>query len=123
MTRGGAGDRGAASLFVLAVGLVLVAAGLAGAAVGSARVARHTARNAADLGALAGAVHAVEGTPVACAVADRFVSANGARMTGCTVSGLEILIRAEVRVAPLPGVTRQAVAEARAGPIEAPVGD
>ena len=83
VVRAGGRDRGAASILLLAVGLVLVAAGLAGAAVGSARVARHAARNAADLGALAGGVRAVEGRAPACAVADRFVSANGARMTWC----------------------------------------
>jgi secretion/DNA translocation related TadE-like protein len=110
-------DRGAASIFVLAVGLVLVALGLAGAAVGSARVARHQARNAADLGALAGAQRTVESETVACAEAARYVSANGARLTGCTVSGFEIVIRVEVAVQPLPGMSGVATAAARAGPV------
>jgi secretion/DNA translocation related TadE-like protein len=112
-------DRGAASIFVLAVGLLLVAAGVAGAAVGSARVGRHTARNAADLGALAGAAQAIRGGPVACARAGRFVAANGGRMTDCTVSGLEIVVRVRVEVRPLPGLVRQAEAVARAGPVYA----
>lgn len=112
-------DRGAASIFLLAVGLFLVAAGVAGAAVGSAWVGRHTARTAADLGALAGAAQAVHGGPVACARAGRFVAANGGRMTACTVSGLEIVVRVRVAVRPLPGLVRQAEAAARAGPVYA----
>src|SRR5262245_20746639 len=55
-------DRGAASVWVLAAGLVLVLAGGFGAAIGSATVARHRAQAAADLGALAGAARAVYGT-------------------------------------------------------------
>lgn len=111
------GDRGAASLLVLAVGLALVFAGVAGAAVGTARVGRHQARTAADLGALAGAVHAVDGTAAACAVAARYVAANRGRLTGCEVDGLEIVVRVEVAVTPLPGTLRYAAAAARAGPV------
>jgi secretion/DNA translocation related TadE-like protein len=115
-------DRGAASIFVLAVGLVLVAAGLAGAAVGAARVGRHQARTAADLGALAGAARAIEGSAAACARAAQLVSVNGARLASCRVDGLEIVVVAEVVVTPLPGLTRHATAAARAGPLSAPVG-
>jgi secretion/DNA translocation related TadE-like protein len=113
------GDRGAASILVLAVGLLMVAAGVAGAAIGTARVARHRAQNAADLGALAGAMHAVYGEADACARAARFVAANGGRMTGCAVDGLEITVHAEIDVRPLPGLTRHAGAVARAGPVYA----
>jgi secretion/DNA translocation related TadE-like protein len=116
------GDRGAASIFVLAVGLVLVAAGLGGAAVGAARVGRHEARTAADLGALAGASRAIEGSAAACARAAQLVAANGARMTACRVEGLEIVVSAEVLVTPVPGLTRHATAAARAGPVTAPAG-
>jgi len=120
---GGRGrDRGAASIFVLAVGLVLVAAGVAGAAVGAARVGRHEARTAADLGALAGAARAFEGPAAACERAGRFVSANGGRITACHLEGLTIVIEVGVTVTPLPGLTRLATAAARAGPVSAPVG-
>jgi secretion/DNA translocation related TadE-like protein len=112
-------DRGAASILVLAVGLLMVAAGLAGAAIGNTRVARHRAHNAADLGALAGAMRAVYGEQDACDRAARFVTANGARLTGCTVDGLEIVVWAQVEVRPLPGLTRRAEAVARAGPVYA----
>ena len=110
-------DRGAASIFVLAIGFVLVAGGVAGAAVGAARVGRHEARTAADLGALAGALRAIEGRQVACARAAELVSANGGRMTGCRLEGLEIVVEAETSVTPLPGVETKAFAAARAGPV------
>jgi secretion/DNA translocation related TadE-like protein len=113
-------DRGAASILVLAIGLVLVAAGIAGAAVGAARVGRHQARTAADLGALAGAARAVEGPAAACARAGHFASVNRARMTSCKVEGLEIVVEVQVTVTPLPGLTRYASAAARAGPLSAP---
>jgi secretion/DNA translocation related TadE-like protein len=107
-------DRGAASVLVLAIGLVLVLLGVAGATVGAARVARHQARNAADLGALAGAAHTIEGQAAACAVAARFVRANEARMTGCAVTGLEIVVRASVGFRGFPAGAEVA---ARAGPV------
>ncbi|GIE89432.1 helicase/secretion neighborhood TadE-like protein [Actinoplanes regularis] len=116
-TSGDVRDRGAASIFVLAVGLFLVAAGVAGAMVVAARVARHAARNAADLAALAGAGHAIEGAAAACAAAARYAVANGARLTSCEVSGLEVVVRAEVLVAS-PSVVATAVA--RAGPVAYP---
>jgi secretion/DNA translocation related TadE-like protein len=115
-------DRGAASIFVLAIGLVFVAAGLAGAAIGTARVGRSEARNAADLGALAGAMQAIYGEPVACARAARFVTSNGGRMTSCTVSGLEIVVGVDVTVRPMAGLNRHATASARAGPVSAVAG-
>ena len=112
-------DRGAASIFVLAVGLFLVAAGGVGAAAGLARIGRHEARTAAALGALAGAAQAIYGEAVACGEAARFVSANGGRMTYCRVAGLEIVVGVDVEVRPMPGLVRHADAAARAGPIHA----
>ena len=114
-------DRGAGTIFVLALGLLLVAAGVAGSAVGAARVGRHEARTAADLGALAGAVRVVDGPPAACARAALLVAANDAVLTSCDVHYLEIVIYVEVVVTPLPGLTRHARAGARAGPVY-PVG-
>lgn len=119
LIRASDGDRGAASILLLAIGLLMVAAGVAGAAIGDTRVARHRAHNAADLGALAGAMRAAFGEADACAQAGRLVTANGGRMTDCTVTGLEVVVRAEVEVRPLPGLTRQAEAVARAGPVYA----
>jgi secretion/DNA translocation related TadE-like protein len=114
-----AGDeRGSASVWLLAVGLVLVAAGLAGTAVGAAHVAAHQARSAADLAALAGAARAVEGPAVACARAAELVAANRARLVGCRLDGLDLTVTVEVRPAGFAraAVARAAHATARAGP-------
>jgi secretion/DNA translocation related TadE-like protein len=102
---------------VLAIGLVLVMAGAAGAAIGAARVGRHQARLAADAGALAGAVLAVEGRQAACDRAAQLVAANGGRLVECLVQSLDIVVRAEVTVTPLPGLVRRVTAAARAGPV------
>ncbi|WP_326561379.1 Rv3654c family TadE-like protein [Micromonospora sp. NBC_01796] len=112
----GRGDRGSASLWLLAVGLTLVMAGMAGAAVGAARVAKHRARVAADFGALAGAARTPDGPAVACARAAELVDANGGRMLDCMVDGLDLQLVVEVAVTPLPGLGRVARASARAGP-------
>lgn len=115
-------DRGAGTILVLAFGLLLIAAGLAGAATVGARVGRHEARTAADFGALAGAVRVINGAPVACAEAERLVTANGGVLTSCEVRALEIVISVEVTVTPMPGLTRRARAAARAGPLSAAAG-
>jgi secretion/DNA translocation related TadE-like protein len=109
-------DRGAASIFVVGVGAVLVTVGLFGAAVGATRVARHEARNAADLGALAGGQRAIEGEAVACAEAARYAAANNGRLVSCAVTGLEIVVRVEVS-AGVPFLSGVATAAARAGPV------
>ncbi|RGC68303.1 hypothetical protein C5N14_13815 [Micromonospora sp. MW-13] len=101
---------------LLAAGLVFVVVGLFGAAVGAARTARQQARVAADFGALAGAGRALAGGPEACAYADEVVRANGARLTGCRLDGLDAVVTAEVTVAPVPGLTRVAIVTSRAGP-------
>ncbi len=113
-------DRGAASIFVLAVGLALIGVAIALVTVGAARVARHQAKVAADFGALAGGPHAVEGQVAACAVASRYVEANHARLTECAVDGLEIVVRAEVRLRVYPA---SAEAASRAGPVAAVPGE
>jgi secretion/DNA translocation related TadE-like protein len=110
-------DRGAATLWVLAIGLVFVVAGLAGAAVGAARVAKHQAQAAADLGALAGAARVIEGEEAACGRAADLVGRNGGRLTRCVVDGFDLIVAVEVKVTPLPGITRTARKEARAGPV------
>jgi secretion/DNA translocation related TadE-like protein len=102
---------------VLACGLVLVLAGLAGAAIGAARVARHHAKVAADLGALAGAMRAVEGAAVACARAADLAAANHARLTACHVEGLDVIATTSVTVTLPTGFAGTATATSRAGPV------
>ena len=116
--RRGDTDRGSASLWSLTVGLVLIAIAGVGASIGAALVNRHQARVAADLGALAGAMHAARDSAAACGRAAAVVEANGARLVRCTVDGLvDVRVTVEVATqAPLPmTMLPTARASARAG--------
>ncbi|MFS8499594.1 MAG: flp pilus-assembly TadE/G-like family protein [Micromonosporaceae bacterium] len=113
----GGTDRGSASVWCLAVGTVLLAAGLAATSLGAAQVARHQAQAAADLAALAGAPQAVRGPDAACQRAAEIAAANRARLVGCRVEGLDVVVTVEVgSTLPAP---RPASATARAGPVRA----
>ncbi|MEV0003265.1 Rv3654c family TadE-like protein [Micromonospora sp. NPDC050980] len=114
---GVAAERGGATVCLLALGLVFVFVGLFGAGLGAARCARHQARAAADFGALAGAGRALDGPDAACGRAAELVAANGGRLTGCRIDGLDLIVTAQVRVVPLPGLARVATAASRAGPM------
>ncbi|MEV4507568.1 Rv3654c family TadE-like protein [Dactylosporangium sp. NPDC049525] len=107
-------ERGSISLLMVAIGIVFVVALVAGIGLGGVRVARHRAQNAADAGALAGAVWAVDGPPAACAVAGRVVSANDARLVSCSVDGLDVRVTVEVHLNDGMPAGR---ASARAGPV------
>ncbi|MFI9530865.1 Rv3654c family TadE-like protein [Micromonospora rosaria] len=111
------GERGGASVCLLAVGLVFVLFGTFGAAVGAAGVARQRAGVAADFGALAGAGAVAQGPSDACRWAESVAAANGGRLTACRVDGLDVQVTVQVGVSPLPGLTRIAVVTARAGPV------
>ncbi|MEV0152979.1 Rv3654c family TadE-like protein [Micromonospora sp. NPDC050686] len=115
--RGGGAERGGATVYLLAVGLVFVVFGLFGATVGAARTARQQARVAADLGALAGAGRAVAGSAAACATAGEITRANGARLAACRLDGLDVLVTAEISVTALPGLVRVVSMTSRAGPV------
>jgi secretion/DNA translocation related TadE-like protein len=113
-------DRGAATVWAVATGLLTVLVGLASAAAGAAVVARHRAQLSADLGALAGAAHILEGESMACQRATEVVVANGAHLVGCRVDGLDLLVAAEVTPAGIAALAGRARATARAGPIDEP---
>jgi secretion/DNA translocation related TadE-like protein len=104
------GDRGSASVWLLAVGLVVVSVGLGAVEVGVALTDRHRAQVAADLGALAGARYAKDGASTACARAEEVVGANGAKLVACQLDGLDLMVTTQV------GPAR---ATARAGPVRA----
>ena len=109
-------DRGGATVSVLAVGLLCVLVAGCFAAAGAAIVARHRAQSAADLAALAAAVHVADGPDPACGHARRIASANAARLVSCRVEGSDVIVTTEVTpagVAALAGVAR---GQARAGP-------
>jgi secretion/DNA translocation related TadE-like protein len=106
-------DAGSASILVLAIGLSIMMVAMGVMAVGDAIVARHRAQAAADFGALAGALVATSGPAFACGRARELVGANGARMVSCEMSGLDVIVRAEVDAHGGWGAAR---ASARAGP-------
>jgi secretion/DNA translocation related TadE-like protein len=85
---------------------------------GSAVVARHQAEAAADLAALAAAVHVPDGAGGACAVGARIAVRNGGGLRGCEVVGDEVEVAVSRQVG-LGGLsTFSTVARARAGPVE-----
>jgi secretion/DNA translocation related TadE-like protein len=106
-------DRGAASIWALTAGLVLVLLAVAMAQVGTAISTRHRARVAADLGALAGAARTIEGAAVACARARQIVVANGAALLECRLDGLDLIVTTQVA-----SRFGTAGAAARAGPAD-----
>jgi secretion/DNA translocation related TadE-like protein len=116
MTAGG--ERGSATVWVLALAGVLALAALAALLVSGAVVARHRAGAAADLAALTAAGAAVAGEADPCAAATRIAGANGAHLRRCSVDAgavAEVVTEVDVRLGPL-GV-RQATGRARAGPV------
>ena len=111
-------DLGSATVWVLATGMVLVLIAVTLAMAGAATLARHRAQAAADLAALAGAMRAWEGEPVACQRAADISARNGARLVECRLDGLDLVVAVEVAPAQhiVVGVARGV---ARAGPVEA----
>jgi len=105
-------DRGSATIWALATGLVVVLFAAAMAQVGLAISARRSAQVAADLGALAGAARALEGAAAACARARAYVAANGGELRECRLDGLDLVITVAVRTR-----AGTATASARAGPV------
>ncbi|WP_406319297.1 flp pilus-assembly TadE/G-like family protein [Streptosporangium sp. NBC_01639] len=118
VTEEGGRDRGAATVWAVAlIALIFVVAG-AVVSAGVARVARHRAQSAADLSALAAARLALAAPERGCAVAASLAEGNGARIIRCSVHGDGV---AQVQVAvwlslPLVGA-RRITADARAGPV------
>lgn len=110
-------DQGSATVLILGICLLAMVLATAGAATGSAIVARHRAQAAADLGALAAAdVLVGRATGAPCAAAARVVRAQGAAVTGCVLSGNDVLVRAAVEPRGPVAALGVAVAAARAGP-------
>ncbi|WP_405143523.1 Rv3654c family TadE-like protein [Sphaerisporangium viridialbum] len=110
------GDRGAASVWVLGVMVLIWFLAAAFLLVGAARTAHHRAQSAADLSALAAAVQALAAPEKACRRARELAEANQASIRRCVVRAGVVDVRVAVRLV-LPGLgERSAVAESRAGP-------
>jgi secretion/DNA translocation related TadE-like protein len=84
--------------------------------VGSAVIARHEAQSAADLAALAAAGRLAEGQTAACGWAESVARQMNARMTGCAVQALDVVVTIDVDAALGRWGLGVARAAARAGP-------
>jgi len=108
-------ERGSATPFAIAcLGLLVLLAAALG--VVSAMIhAQRRAQSAADLGALAAAQALAVGAD-GCSAGGRIVTANGATLTSCQVSGREVRLGVEVAGPRWLGQTADLTAAARAGP-------
>lgn len=110
------GEAGGASVWLLAVGLVVVLLAAGMAAAGAASVTRHRAEAAADFAALAAAAQALSGAAAACARATTVAAANGATLTACRLADYDAIVTVRL---PMPGPLARfgaATATSRAGP-------
>lgn len=111
----GPGDRGAATVLVVACLALLL---LVGAALGvvAAMVRDHrVAQSAADLAALAAAAALQRGEPP-CPAAEVVAAANGAALGSCRPAGSEVTVTTVVTGPRWLGQTGDLTAQARAGP-------
>jgi secretion/DNA translocation related TadE-like protein len=113
-------DRGSVTVWAAAFAGLIWFSGSGALLYGGAVTGRHRAETAADLAALAAAVHAPDGPASACAEAASVAAANGGSLRACRVVGddVEVAVSRPVRLGGL-GV-RTAVARARAGPVDEP---
>ncbi len=109
------GQRGSASVLVVAmVGVLLVVGSALGVVTAMVR-AHRVAQAGADLAALAGA-HGIALGGDGCAEAGRVAAANQVRLTGCRVEGRTVLLTVRASGPHWLGQTADLTAEARAGP-------
>ena len=110
-------DGGSASLVAVAMMAVLLALTACGGYVGSAVIARHRAQAAADLAALAAAVHLAQGVDAACTQASALARAMRTVVTQCVVEDLDVVVTIDAPVAFGRLTAGPAHASARAGPV------
>ena len=126
MTRGGVrrsgaetrGERGGATVLVVAMAGVPMFVMVGLAAAGGLVTAQRRAQAAADLAALAGASALADvSSPTApCAAADRVAGRNAAVLDACTPDGRAIRVTVSVAGPDVPWREVRVTAEARAGP-------
>lgn len=109
------GDRGSASLLVVALTGVVLLLGLAGAFLTATGAAHRKAQAAADLAALAGATAGQRGGD-ACAAAGMVADHNGARSIDCDLEGSDVVVRVSLAGPEFLGHSWELVGQARAGP-------
>lgn len=114
--RGGRGERGAATVLVVAMAGLLLLVGAACGVVGAIVVAHRTAQAAADLAALAGAGTLADRSGAPCTVAGEVATANGAALATCVVEGDDVVVEVTVTGPRWLGQDRDLTGRARAGP-------
>jgi secretion/DNA translocation related TadE-like protein len=97
---------------------LVLAITFAGIAIGAVVVARHRAQATADLAVLAAAQTLPTGPEQACARAAALARAMNARLAGCDIDDLDVVVTAEVEVGFVGGIGGPARAGARAGPAQ-----
>ena len=114
-------ERGSGTVYALGVIAVLLAAAVGIAGLIQAQSATGRARAAADLAAISGAtvLSSVIAPGDPCAMAGRVAAANGASVSACSVAGEDVTVSVVVPTTVL-GRPRQATAQSRAGPVDAP---
>lgn len=110
-------DRGSVTIWAVALAGLVWLGSSAALLYGSAVAGRHRAETAADLAALAAAVHVPDGTAGACAAGARIAIRNGGSLRDCRVAGadVEVVVSSRVSLGGLGSLT--AMARARAGPV------
>ncbi len=111
-------ERGAATVFAVALIAVLIGLMTGAAAVGAAVIGRHRAQSAADLAALAAAGALVSGPGQSCSRAADVAEAMGSRVGQCSVRQLDVVVDVEVPVRFGRWNLGVAHGQARAGPGE-----
>ena len=112
------GERGGATVLVVAMAGVLMFVMVGLAAAGGLVTAQRRAQAAADLAALAAAsaLADVSGPTDACAAADRVAGRNAAVLDACAPDGRAIRVTVSVAGPDVPWREVRVTAEARAGP-------
>ena len=108
-------QRGAATLLVVTCAGLLLLVGSALGVVAAIVTAHRTAESAADLAALAGAAAHQQGGD-GCARAAALANDNGARLTGCELTGGDVVVTVVVTGPRWLGQGSDLTAQARAGP-------
>ena len=110
-------DRGSVTIWAAALAGLIWLGSSAALLFGSAVAGRHRVETAADLAALAAAVHVPDGPASACAAGSRIAVRNGGSLRDCRVAGpdVEVVVSGRVSLGGLGSLN--AMARARAGPV------
>jgi secretion/DNA translocation related TadE-like protein len=111
-------DRGSLTVWAAALAGLLWFGSTAAVLYGSAVVGRHRTETAADLAALAAAVHVPDGDASACSTAAVFADRNGAEVRSCRIIGTDVEVTVSRRVGFGGLGAYTSVVRARAGPVD-----